>query len=111
MSGCGTEPTRRQCRRGDDTCFNNQASGSGRGERDMQGVEHGPQGIPAKTWARGITLGRDVIKDVIAGLVASVDVLSGRCEGRRQTCDATIGEVRDLYFRFESSEMLSRLRR
>jgi hypothetical protein len=75
MSGCGTEPTRRQCRRGDDTCFNNQASGSGRGERDMQGVEHGPQGIPAKTWARGITLGRDVIKDVIAGLVASVDVV------------------------------------
>jgi SulP family sulfate permease len=38
----------------------------------MQGVEHGPQGIPAKTWARWIASGREATRDVIAGLVASV---------------------------------------
>jgi SulP family sulfate permease len=38
----------------------------------MQGGEHGRYGVPAKAWARLIALGRDVLKDVTAGLVASV---------------------------------------
>ena len=38
----------------------------------MQGGEHDRHGRPAKAWARLIASGRDVLKDAIAGLVASV---------------------------------------
>src|SRR5215831_6490993 len=42
----------------------------------MRAGEHDRAGTPAKVWPRLITAGRDIIKDTIAGLVASV-VLMG----------------------------------